>query len=92
MSVYVDESRYPYGRMIMCHMMADSLDELHEMADKIGIARKWFQDKPRFPHYDISKGKRALAVEHGAIEVTGKELVKKFRPELFPIRTHGERE
>ena len=75
MSVYVDDFNAQYGRMIMCHMMADSLEELHQMADKIGINRKWFQNKPRFPHYDIAKSKRVLAVQHGAIEVTSQQLV-----------------
>lgn len=70
MSVYVDASLYGYGRMVMCHMIAETPDELHAMADKVGVARRWFQDwsKASFPHYDISKGKRALAVEAGAIE------------------------
>lgn len=68
MSVYVDEPVNPFGRMIMCHMMATSLEELHGMADRIGIARKWFQDKRGAPHYDISKSKRELAVKLGAIE------------------------
>jgi len=72
MSVYVDKLIWGYGRMVMCHMIADTPDELHAMADKIGVARKWFQD-PRTmdvntPHYDISKGKRALAVKAGAHE------------------------
>lgn len=76
MAVYVDDAYIPYGNMIMCHMMADTLDELHEMADKIGINRKWFQNKKRFPHYDICKSKRLLAVKMGAKEVTSRELVK----------------
>jgi hypothetical protein len=65
MSVYVDDMRAPYGRMIMCHMVADSLDELHAMADRIGVARKWFQGD----HYDIALSKRAIAIAAGAIEV-----------------------
>jgi hypothetical protein len=67
--------------MIMCHMLADSLDELHEMADRIGVQRKWFQAK-NVPHYDICKSKRALAVKYGAVEIErGKvlELAKKYR-------------
>jgi len=69
MSVYVDTSLYVYGQMVMCHMIADTPDELHAMADRIGVARRWFQAPPRasFPHYDIAKSKRALAVAAGAI-------------------------
>jgi len=84
MTVYVDNFNAQYGRMIMCHMMADSLDELHQMADKIGINRKWFQNKPRFPHYDIAKSKKALAIQHGAVEVTPQQLVTIMR-EKYPV-------
>lgn len=70
MSVYVDPSRYQYRGMIMCHMWADSLDELLTMADRIGVARKWLQQPPKasWVHMDIAKSKRALAVKFGAIE------------------------
>lgn len=79
MSVYVDKAIYGYGRMVMCHMIADSPKELHEMADRIGVARKWFQD-PRTmnvstPHYDICKSKRRLAVAAGAIECERNDFV-----------------
>lgn len=76
MAVYVDKAMYKYRRMIMCHMMADTDDELYSMADKIGVNRKWHQ-KPGtvHSHYDICKAKRELAVKFGAIEVTRKELV-----------------
>lgn len=73
--VYVDEARHPYGRMLMCHMMADSTDELLAMADKIGVARKWLQKAgTAYEHFDISKGKRADAVTAGAKEVTSRDL------------------
>jgi len=58
----------PYGRMVMCHMLADTLDELHAMADRIGVARRWFQDH-RTPHYDVCASKKALAIQFGAIEI-----------------------
>lgn len=73
--VYVDNAFIPFGRMIMCHMVADTLEELHEMADKIGVNRKWFQNK-RMHHYDICKSKRKLAVKYGAKEITTKELLQ----------------
>lgn len=74
MAVYVDAAVHPFGRMMMCHMVADSLDELHAMADAIGINRKWFQRHNSLPHYDICKSKRALAVQHGAVEIGWREL------------------
>lgn len=70
MAVYVDQARNPYGRMLMCHMVADTREELHAMADKIGIARRWFQGD----HYDIAQSKRKLAVQFGATELTRAEL------------------
>lgn len=79
MAVYVDNMRAKFGRMIMCHMMADTLKELHEMADKIGIKRKWFQDHKKYPHYDISLGKRNIALANGAIEMKSTELLKLMR-------------
>lgn len=86
MSVYVDAARNDYGNMRMCHMIADSLEELLAMADKIGVRRKWFQQSPpaSFPHFDIAQSKRALAVAAGAIEVNNRELVghmKRIRAE-----------
>lgn len=78
MAVYVDRARNRWGRMVMSHMLADTLDELHAMADKIGVARRWFQPLSS-PHYDISQRKRALAIQFGAIEVTRRELVDTIR-------------
>ena len=81
MSVYVDSSIYGYGRMVMCHMIADTPEELHAMADRIGVARKWFQKPPKasFWHYDIAKSRRALAVEAGAIECDRSTFVANLR-------------
>lgn len=72
MTVYVDDMRAPFGRMILCHMVADTLDELLVMADTIGVARRWLQhpDDPIAVHFDISLSRRALAVRAGAVEVT----------------------
>lgn len=80
MSVYVDLASIPYGRMKMCHMVADSSEELHMMAVQIGVARKWVQ-KAKTPdeHFDICLSKRRLAVEFGAVEVTMRELAQIMR-------------
>ena len=77
MTVYVDDMAAPFqpkhrpGRTyLMCHMIADDDEELHAMARRIGVARKWFQGD----HYDIAKSKRALAVRYGAVELTRRTL------------------
>ncbi|WAC26375.1 DUF4031 domain-containing protein [Ancylobacter sp. SL191] len=78
MTVFVDPAVWPFGRMLMCHMWADTLDELFAMADRIGVQRKWLQGHPTLSlpqfrkaswvHFDIAKVKRAQAVAAGAIE------------------------
>lgn len=68
MAVYVDNARNSHGRMIMCHMMADDLGELHAMAQRIGLKREWFQSA-KTPHYDLSQKHRALALKAGALAV-----------------------
>lgn len=71
MTVYVDNMRANYGRMKMCHMIADSTDELLAMADRIGVARKWLQKAgTAHEHFDIALTKRDLAVKNGAVEVS----------------------
>jgi hypothetical protein len=76
MGVYVDTMRAKFGRMVMCHMWADTREELFAMADKIGVSRRWFQRPASagvpgmdasWEHFDISMSKRALAVKAGAI-------------------------
>lgn len=64
--VHVDTMRAPYGRLILCRMIADSEAELHAMADAIGMPRKWYQGN----HYDICLTKRTKAVAAGAQEIS----------------------
>lgn len=77
----MDNARIPYGRMKMCHMVADSLDELNDMADAIGVSRRWLQMPPKasFPHYDVCASKRKHAIERGAVEATRKQLIEAAR-------------
>lgn len=74
MSVYVDDAQIPYGRMKMSHLVADSLEELHAMAELLGL-RRWFQARASFPHYDICLSKREMAIELGAKPITKQQLV-----------------
>ncbi len=90
MSVYVDElttvcvrsKRWPYSQS--CHMVADSVEELHYFAGRMRLKPSWFQDQSSLPHYDLTKNFRLLAVKLGAIEIDVKklgELMRKYRLE-----------
>ena len=78
MAVYVDNMEAAFGNMIMCHLWADTEEELLSMVDKIGVQRKWIQGHPTLSfgkhkraswvHFDIAKSKKALAIKNGAIE------------------------
>ncbi|MBW8017094.1 MAG: DUF4031 domain-containing protein [Planctomycetes bacterium] len=80
MSVYVDSMKpcvptnyWRYNKS--CHLVADSVPELHRFADQLGLKKSWFQEKSS-PHYDLTEGMRAKAVELGAIELSIIEFVK----------------
>ncbi len=75
MAIYVDSPIYRLGRMHMCHMLADTTEELLAMAAAIGVAHKHLQYPGAYnEHFDICKSKRVKAVKLGAIEVTGQQL------------------
>lgn len=84
MTVYVDDMKADFkpthagaqGRTyVMSHMIADSDAELHAMADRIGVARKWHQAPPTHDsHYDITQSKRELAIKAGALPITLRQL------------------
>ena len=84
MSVYVDIMRPCLKNMTWshnesCHLVADSIEELHEFAKQLGLKRSWFQNRPWLPHYDLTQNKRRLAVKKGAIEITTSELVSMMK-------------
>jgi hypothetical protein len=79
MTVYVDNARHPYGRMLLCHMVADTTAELLYMADRIGVARRHIQHvNTEREHFDICQSKRALAVKAGAREITQRQLGRRL--------------
>lgn len=77
MTVYVDSERNQFRHMIMSHMVADTLDELHAMAQRLGLKRSWFQkSRNGMPHYDICQTKRAQAISFGAVEIDRRKMVE----------------
>lgn len=69
--VYIDCLNAKFGRMIMCHMVADTREELLAMCLMIGVNVKWLQDKDQYTeHFDICLSKKKLAIEKfGAKEI-----------------------
>ena len=78
--VYVDnyyDTGVRFLKMKMCHMVADSTEELLAMVDRIGVNRKYIQHAGTLgEHFDICFSKRALAVKAGAIEINYREYAK----------------
>jgi hypothetical protein len=74
MACYVDSVRsypeVPFRFREFCHLLADERGELHELADHLGIPRRYFQDHPWRWHYDLPEPVRARAVDLGAREIT----------------------
>ena len=88
MSVYVDplinwggdDAPRCFRNKPSCHMYADSLEELHEMASKIGLKLSWFQNSLSLQHYDLTPSKRELAIINGAIEhINRQDIVNKWK-------------
>ena len=73
MTVYIDHA-FAYGDWGRWsgggHLQADSAEELHAFAQRLGLRREWFQSKPQRPendHYDLTEAGRMAALELGAI-------------------------
>ena len=82
--VYVDPLRdngwrLRGNRTPNCHLFADTSEELHAFAERLGMRRSWFQDDPRLPHYDLTPARRAEAVRLGAREMTRRETGEHMR-------------
>lgn len=80
MAVYVDPL-FTWGNQGQwCHMIADTLDELHHFASQIGLKRSWVHTSSTgIVHYDLRPSKRALAIQHGAIPVSAQEFIARAK-------------
>lgn len=70
MSVYVDDAVHPWRGQRWAHLMADTLEELHAMAQRLGIPRRAFQNKTSGAHYDVTAYLREDAIRLGAIPIS----------------------
>lgn len=86
MSVYVDELiKWPNAQGIFkngsCHLSADTTEELHAFAKKLGLKRSWFQNHKLLAHYDLVPSKREQAIKLGAIAEGAMEGARRRRAE-----------
>ena len=91
MAAYVDRPKWYWRDQYWCHLLADSLDELHDFAGRLGKPRRAFQAK-RLPHYDLTVGQRRIAIDLGAIEVRSRDIVllaRRLRIEQVACRPYG---
>jgi hypothetical protein len=85
MSVYVDEimawprsAQWPFDEV--SHLTADTLDELHAFAARLGLRREWFQvTKSGFAHYDLNAGMHWKARRNGARLLSRDEQCERVR-------------
>jgi len=70
MTVYVDDAVHLWRGRRWAHLMADTLDELHGMAQRLDIPRRAFQNKTSGAHYDVPSELRERAIELGATAIS----------------------
>lgn len=73
MAILIDTAIWPWRDWLWCHMVSDtSIDELKAFASELGIPERGFQGD----HFDVPEHMRSVAISHGAIEVSSREILK----------------
>lgn len=76
MTILVDPAVWTFRGRRWSHLVSDqSYEELHEFAARVGLPRRAFHHD----HYDLPEELRAEALALGAVEVDGRELVRRLR-------------
>jgi hypothetical protein len=63
------------------HLVADSLEELHSFAKKIGLGKHFFHNPKGkgHPHYDLLGSWINRAIDNGAVQVDNKTILGKSK-------------
>lgn len=76
MPILVDAPVWPFRDRLWAHLVSDtSYTELHEFAGRLGLPERAFHRD----HYDLPAERHAEAVDLGAVNVTGRELLAALR-------------
>ncbi len=84
--VYVDDAAVQKHGYAWFHLMADSLQELHEFAVGISLPARAFHRGAVHPHYDVTAGQRQRALRHGAVAISTRDAVQIGRRVAQPAR------
>lgn len=68
------------------HLVADTIDELHAFALRLGLKREWFQNHLKHPHYDLFGSKVTKARTLGACKISSKDIVHLFNTGILETR------
>lgn len=82
--VYVDDFKAPDGMKYMYHLIADTPQELREIARNMALPYNCIRNAGKYnEHLYISAVKRNIAISQGAKKITSQELVAilKARPD-----------
>ena len=85
MAIYVDFMQIEFKGYKWCHLLADTLQELHDFAALIEVDARLFHRHASYPHYDVTVQMREIAIEYGAIPADRKKIIecaKKLKVEL----------
>lgn len=75
--IYIDKPVL-HGRVRWAHLWdsENNARRLQRFAQKMGLKRTWFQDRPGFPHYDLYGWKIKWAKEDGAVVMSLKDWLR----------------
>ncbi len=82
MAVYLDDYRVLWRGREWSHLIADTTEELHAFAARLGRSELRFHHKPARPwkdHYDVPEAKRRDAIGLGAKSITSREAAQMLR-------------
>lgn len=84
--IYVDDARILKHGHAWFHLMADSIQELHEFAARIGLPVRAFHNGARHPHYDVTASQRRRALHCGATPISARDAVRIGRRAAVPAQ------
>ncbi len=88
MAVYVDRSRVMFKEKLWCHLMADTLEELHNFAQQMNIDARLFHQNASYPHYDITLEMRSMVIAHGAIDADRQTIIAVGKSLKVQLKQH----